>query len=105
MLALYCNHCNKPPEHRMEYLTTSLKQTRATLRKITGAGRHTGAYQRAARHAKDAAMLLKRGCIEAALEKAALAREAAANAEALAGWAKPTSAAMDRSHDMACRAA
>ncbi len=89
----------------MDYLTESLKQTRATLRKITGAGRHTGAFQRATRHAKDAAMLAKRGCTEAALEKAALAREAAHNAEALAGWAKPTGASFDCGHDMACRTA
>lgn len=67
-------------------LQQGIRQVRAALRKIQGAGRFTGAFQRAQRHAKDAAMLEKRGATEAAFEKLALAREAARGAEALAEW-------------------
>lgn len=68
-------------------LQQSIRQVRATLRGIKGAGRFTGAFQRAQRHAKDAAMFEKRGATDAAFEKLALAREAANAAQALAAWA------------------
>lgn len=69
-------------------LQNGIKQVRATLRKIKGAGRLTGAFQRAQRHVKDAAMFEKRGAIEAAFEKLYLARTAADSAQALAVWAQ-----------------
>lgn len=70
-----------------EELTTGIAAVRSTLRKIKGAGRLTGSFQRAQRHTKDAAMFAKRGALEAALEKLWLAREAANGAVALAAWA------------------
>ena len=68
-------------------LQQGIKEVRATLRSIKGAGRFTGAFQRAQRHIRDAAMFAKREVNDAAFEKLILAREAARSAEALATWA------------------
>lgn len=66
-------------------LQQRINQVRAALRNIVGADRLNGSFQRAQRHAKDAAMFAKRGAIEAAFEKLSLAEAATLGAQAMAG--------------------